>query len=59
MKEAFAQSSEEVLKGFGVDVNAGLSHEEASNRLAQYGRNQIEQSKTVPWWKLLLNQFKG
>ena len=59
MKEAFTLSAEDVLKNLGVDKDAGLSQEDASNRLVQFGKNQIEQSKTIPWWKLLLNQFKS
>jgi len=59
MKEASAVTSEQVLQDFLVDAATGLSRAEASGRLAQFGRNEIEQQKGVSWWKLLLNQFKS
>lgn len=37
----------------------GLSHEEVSKRLSQYGRNELPQEKTEPVWKIILSQFKS
>jgi len=59
MKDAFALSVEEVLEQFGVKFNDGLSTEEALKRLSKYGRNEIEESKSEPWWKLVIEQFKS
>jgi magnesium-transporting ATPase (P-type) len=35
----------------------GLTIQEASARLAQYGPNEVEAEKETPWWVLLLHQF--
>jgi len=37
----------------------GLSVEEARQRLAQFGPNELRKEKTVSWWMMLLAQFKN
>jgi len=37
----------------------GLSVEEARQRLAQFGPNELRKEKTVSWWMMLLGQFKN
>jgi Ca2+-transporting ATPase len=38
---------------------SGLSDEEASRRLRQFGLNEIQREKARPVWRLLLEQFKS
>ncbi len=45
----------EVLKS---DLNQGLTDTEAKSRLGVYGPNEIEETKKISPWKLLLSQFK-
>ncbi len=45
----------EVLKS---DLNQGLTDTEAQSRLSVYGPNEIEETKKISPWKLLLSQFK-
>jgi Ca2+-transporting ATPase len=37
----------------------GLSPEEARRRLSQYGPNTVHVAPPTPWWRILLDQFKG
>jgi Ca2+-transporting ATPase len=37
----------------------GLSREEARQRLARFGPNELRKEKTVSWWLMLLGQFKN
>ncbi|MEX2579433.1 MAG: cation-transporting P-type ATPase [Verrucomicrobiales bacterium] len=53
-----ADSSEDVLDKLGVDPSRGLSSEEASDRLREWGPNELQEEKPIPLWLLLLNQFK-
>jgi Ca2+-transporting ATPase len=41
-----------------VDPTAGLSPEEATRRLAEYGPNELAAAPKVPGWKRFLAQFK-
>lgn len=36
----------------------GLASEEASARLERYGPNEIEVEREVPWWTILIHQFR-
>lgn len=38
--------------------DGGLTDEEAAVRLEQYGLNEVEAEQEVPWWSLLLYQFR-
>ena len=40
-----------------ADSSAGLSPEEASNRLARFGANAILEKPPRPIWRMLLDQF--
>jgi Ca2+-transporting ATPase len=40
-------------------TRAGLSHAEAAHRLARYGPNELQTSRRVSPWVLLLQQFKN
>ncbi|HSP58835.1 MAG TPA: HAD-IC family P-type ATPase, partial [Halomonas sp.] len=37
----------------------GLAAAEAERRLAEYGPNELKQTKARPWWKRLLEQFNN
>ena len=47
----------EVAHRLGTDVVAGLSNEEARNRLERFGPNLLEEAAHVPAWKKFLAQF--
>ena len=47
----------DVLKEVESTIN-GISEEEAKNRLAKNGPNEIKESDKVPIWKMLLESFK-
>ncbi len=51
-------SAKETLALLGVDETTGLSEEEASKRLSQYGPNQLEEEKKESWFFIFLGQFK-
>ncbi|HUB94114.1 MAG TPA: cation-transporting P-type ATPase [Verrucomicrobiae bacterium] len=51
-------SAEEVLADLGSTPD-GLSKGEASDRLARYGVNRLEQNHRTPVWWILLRQFKN
>ncbi len=36
----------------------GLASDEATRRLEQYGRNEVEAERLTPWWTILLHQFR-
>jgi magnesium-transporting ATPase (P-type) len=48
---------EQVEELLGVP-SGGLSEEEAAERLARHGPNEVEVERETPWWALLLHQFK-
>jgi Ca2+-transporting ATPase len=50
--------SEEVLKNFAVELAAGLSENEARERLNVFGSNLLEQKKRASPWKKFLFQFR-
>lgn len=52
-----AQSVEEVIEKLNSDAKNGLSKDEASKRLSQFGRNEIPSAKKRTWWMRLLMQF--
>ncbi len=47
----------DVLKEVESTIN-GISEEEAKNRLAQNGANELKESDKVPIWKMFLESFK-
>lgn len=54
---AQSRSCEECLHHFETDMVNGLSESEASRRLDVFGYNELDKEKSVPMWKLVLEQF--
>ena len=52
-----ALATADALHKLDVDAMQGLSTSEATERLAQYGPNELAETPPVPWWKLVLQQF--
>jgi Ca2+-transporting ATPase len=50
---------EEVERRLETSVDSGLSSGEAERRLARHGPNELEEARAVPWWRLLLDQFRN
>lgn len=48
----------EAVRSLGSSVH-GLSREEAQNRLAKYGPNELTEKKKTSAWTILLEQFKN
>ncbi|HMK08157.1 MAG TPA: HAD-IC family P-type ATPase, partial [Anaerolineales bacterium] len=57
-KTWYTLPSEQVAKEIGVDVQKGLSQEEAKARLAKYGPNVLAGKKKEPGWQAFLRQYK-
>ncbi|MDT8442953.1 MAG: cation-transporting P-type ATPase [Desulfuromonadales bacterium] len=47
----------EVRKALQVDIEAGLSEEQASRRLKSCGPNRLKESKPRSMWQILIDQF--
>ena len=56
--DAYRLTVSEVATALGVDVRRGLTHDDASARLASIGRNELTSAPTVPAWQRLLSQFR-
>ena len=56
MKE-YLSSSDEVLSELSSNEESGLSAAEASSRLSQYGRNELEKEEKTPLWKRFFEQM--
>lgn len=50
-------SPQEVCKYFKVNINSGLSSQEALNRIKKYGENFLPEKNKLSFFKILLNQF--
>ncbi len=50
-------SVEETAQKLNTSALTGLSHEEAAQRLAQHGANALNEAKSRPAWRMLLDQF--
>ncbi|EEE59867.1 hypothetical protein OsJ_12452 [Oryza sativa Japonica Group] len=57
MEDAYAKSVAEVLAAFGVDPTKGLSDEQVEQHARLYGKNELPQEESTPFWKLVLKQF--
>ena len=57
--EPWSRSAEEILDELNVRSEQGLSSAEAERRLAQFGLNQLAQSKPRSMYSLLVDQFKS
>lgn len=55
----WASPPEDVLQQLQTDVTHGLTSEEASRRLAQYGPNEIPETPPDPLWKRYWEQLTG
>lgn len=51
-------SSEDVIKHFSSSENTGLSQQEATARLAKFGKNKLAAQKKITLFQHFLNQFK-
>src|SRR5215203_4320064 len=56
--DAYRMTAEEVVGGLGSDPRHGLSGQDASARLRQYGPNELETEKPEPAWRRFLAQFQ-
>ncbi len=52
-------SAGEAAQKLETDPAEGLSGKEARRRLSQWGPNQLRQTRQVPWWEVLVRQFKS
>ncbi|KAG8080818.1 hypothetical protein GUJ93_ZPchr0007g4192 [Zizania palustris] len=57
MEDAYAKSAAEVLAAFRVDRNKGLSDAQVEQHARLYGKNDLPQEESTPFWKLVLKQF--
>ena len=55
---AYRLPAGDVVAALGTDARRGLTDEEASARLVEYGANELTASKPVPAWRRFLAQFK-
>ncbi len=54
-----ADSVEQVLKSFDLQIEEGLSEADAKRLLAQYGPNELRENPPTPFWKLVVDQFNN
>jgi Ca2+-transporting ATPase len=54
----YQKEAGEVAQQLGVDPGAGLSSNEAKERLKKYGSNKMADAPTVPGWRKFLAQYK-
>ena len=57
LQEPWRRDATEVATELGTDVGRGLSSEEAAERLARFGSNELAAAKVVPAWRKLLGHF--
>lgn len=58
MKDFYKLPFDEVAKNLKTDLKAGLTFQEAQNRLIQYGPNKLKEVKGKNALSILLDQFK-
>jgi magnesium-transporting ATPase (P-type) len=54
----FKIEPEEVLIRLGSSAEKGLSSKEVTERLKQYGLNEIETRQGHSWWQIVMHQFR-
>ncbi|HEX9615861.1 MAG TPA: cation-translocating P-type ATPase [Anaerolineales bacterium] len=54
-----ALEAEEILEQLATPADTGLTTEEASQRLEQYGPNQLREAPPVTFWQMLWQQFNN
>jgi magnesium-transporting ATPase (P-type) len=57
-KQIYNLSKEEIFKNFNSSID-GLSLDESSRRIKEYGLNAVKQKASLSWIFLLLNQFNN
>ena len=55
---AYRTAAADVLAALASDARRGLTQQEAQDRLARYGRNELAAEKTTPAWRRFLEQFQ-
>jgi Ca2+-transporting ATPase len=55
--KAFARTADDVLARLGTNRKSGLSHQQATDRLRLYGRNELTAEAPVPAWRKFLAQL--
>ena len=50
--------AEEAARELGTSLETGLSDQEASSRLRQYGPNKMREEKRISPFMLFINQFR-
>jgi magnesium-transporting ATPase (P-type) len=58
LKDPSVADVADVAGALHADLHAGLSSQEAAQRLAQEGRNELRSAPPVPGWRKLLAQFQ-
>jgi len=53
------QSIDAVASQLKTHIQQGLSRDEAARRLAEYGPNELQASKRISPWEILIEQFKN
>lgn len=53
------QSAAQIARQLDVDVQRGLSMQQAKRRLARYGRNLIARGNPISAWKIVLRQIRN
>jgi Ca2+-transporting ATPase len=55
---SYQQEAIAVVESLGSDAAHGLSEDQALQRLAKYGPNELQAHAMAPWWQRLLEQFQ-
>ena len=56
-REPWRRDALDVAAELGTDVRRGLTSDDAADRLARHGRNELESAAVVPRWRRLPAQF--
>ena len=59
MRKEYSIDITTIVNQLQSNTERGISTALAQERLQQYGRNTLAQSKQQPWWLILLRQFKS
>ena len=54
-----SQPADAVVAELRSDATRGLKRAEATQRLEQYGPNELKAAPETPWWQRLLEQFEN
>jgi len=53
-----SQTQDEIAKIFSTSITAGLTENQADNKIKKYGFNEIR-AKAILWYTILFSQFKS